>query len=608
MRRFKWILPVFATFILVLPSFLITATTNDKELEEKHEAIQENGEFSSKDEVVYAKLDASGERQEIYVVNTLEIEKPGSITDIGAYSSVKNLTNLSEMKQINNTVQLTAEEEGKFYYQGTLDQAALPWDIEVTYFLNGEEIVPEKLAGKEGRVQIRIKTSKNEDVDSVFFENYMLQISLALNTGIFSNIQAEDGMIASAGKNKQVTFTLMPEDEEAFVVEADAVGFELDGIDISGVPMSMPMDTPKMDEMTEDMESLSDAISEINRGVGELNKGVSELHDGVVRLQDGSLEYKNGITELDKGSAGIVNGSSDIQAALSALNSSLNEMEGMDLSGLMELGAGLDQMSAGLSTTVENLKALKTSYSVAYMELDEAINAIPAVELSQTEEQALYDSNANEAVVDQLLETYEAAQKVKDTYVENKPIFGKVVGSIDDVIVALNEMISNLDAMATELSELNDTSGAEDFVQLQKGIAAIASNYDAFHAGLVKYTGGVSQLSDSYSELHTGISDLTGGTAELASGVGELHSGTTELEESTRDMPGEMHEEIDKMMAEYDKSDFEPVSFVSKENEKINSVQFVLKTDSIQYEEPDITEEPREEDKGFFDKLFDLFR
>ncbi|MEC5425801.1 hypothetical protein QGM71_20255 [Virgibacillus sp. C22-A2] len=45
------------------------------------------------------------------------------------------------------------------------------------------------------------------------------------------NIQDEDGMVANAGKNKQVTITVMPEKEEELVVEVDVVeDFELDGI------------------------------------------------------------------------------------------------------------------------------------------------------------------------------------------------------------------------------------------------------------------------------------------------------------------------------------------------------------------------------------------
>src|SRR5699024_11870435 len=57
------------------------------------------GKISSKDEVVYATLSATGDEQEIYVVNTLDVTKEGKIVDYGSYSSIKNLTNLSDIEQ-----------------------------------------------------------------------------------------------------------------------------------------------------------------------------------------------------------------------------------------------------------------------------------------------------------------------------------------------------------------------------------------------------------------------------------------------------------------------------------------------------------------------------
>jgi len=69
-----------------------------------------------------------------------------------------------------------------------------------------------------------------------------------------------------------------------------------------------------------------------------------------------------------------------------------------------------------------------------------------------------------------------------------------------------------------------------------------------------------------------------------------------------------MQEEIDEMISQYDKSDFDPVSFVSEENDEItNSVQFVIQTDSIQPEEDTEEAEEEEENEGFWDRLLNLF-
>ncbi len=598
------ILLVLAAVILVSPSFLVTASANDSETKEA--AAKKDGEVSSKDEVVYATLGANGDREEIYVVNTLDVTKAGKVVDYGNYSSLKNLTDLSEMKQTDNTVQVTAP-EGKFYYQGNMNDAALPWDIAISYFLDGKEISPEDLAGKEGHVEIRIKTSANEKVNPAFFKNYLLQISLTLNTEIASNIKAEDGMVANSGKDKQVTFTVMPENEEELVVEADVDEFELDGINISGAPSTMSVDAPDADEMTGDMKSLTGAIAEINDGVGELNNGVSELNNGVAGLHEGSEQYKNGISELDGSSSELVDGSKNIEEALATLSKSLSNAEGTDLSGINELVKGLTEVSGGLHETADGLVTLKQNYKKAYDALDAAITAIPA-DVTKEEMDKLEKSNADPKVVRKLLETYKAAQTAKGTYAEVKQGFAAVDTTLGKTIDGLTEMANNLDAMANGLSSsLENMDSMEGFAQLQEGIASLSANYKTFHAGLVDYTGGVSQLASSYQDLHNGIGELSEGTRELENGVGELHDGTTELHQSTKDMPKEMTEEIDQMMDEYDKSDFEAVSFVSDKNENVNSVQFVLKTESIKYEEPETTEEPKKEEKGIWDRFKDLF-
>ena len=73
-------------------------------------------------------------------------------------------------------------------------------------------------------------------------------------------------------------------------------------------------------------------------------------------------------------------------------------------------------------------------------------------------------------------------------------------------------------------------------------------------------------------------------------------------------MPGDLQSEVDEMMDDYDASDFEPKSFVSEQNEKVDVVQFVLQTEPIEVEEPETTEEADEEEKSFWDRLMDLFK
>jgi putative membrane protein len=603
MMRKNSFLFVLIAITLVLPSFLVNA---EKSETKQQIAPSTAGEIASKDEVVYATLSSTGEQQEIYVVNVFDVVKAGTIIDYGAYSTLKNLTDLAEIQQQDTKLQIPAQ-KGKFYYQGNLKDAPLPWDIAVSYQLDGKDIGHMELAGKDGQVAITIQTTKNDEVDPVFFENYLLQISLTLDSKIYSNIEAPGGMLANVGKNKQVSFTAMPEQEGNFTLKADVTDFELQGIEMAAVPSSMSIDSPDIGEMTEDMKSLADAIKEINNGVAELRNGVSKLNDGVSNLHKGSGQYQKGMSDLDQASSKLVGASVDIDHALTSIYEALNGSGGteLDVNGLKDLPGGLLQMANGLNETAAGITTLRENYAVAYNTLDSAMKSIPDYQITKEEIQALYASGADSEVLDKLVETYKSAQTAKGTYSAVKEDFAAVDPTLKTLSESISQMSNTLSNISNGLS--SSVEDLESLSQLQDGMATLAADYGQFHSGLVSYTKGVGELSASYKKLHTGITELSGGTVELEAGAGKLQNGTDTLYDSTKNLPDQMQDEINSMMADYDKSDFKPVSFVSPDNEKINSVQFVIKTESIKIEEQEQKEKPAKETKSFWSRLLDLF-
>ncbi|SFL35462.1 X-X-X-Leu-X-X-Gly heptad repeat-containing protein [Gracilibacillus orientalis] len=560
---------------------------------------------AAKDEVIYSTLQPNGEELDMYVVNSFEVEEPGEYVDYGDYTNVKNLTDLTEITKESDEMSFTVSEES-FYYQGDLEGKPLPWEFDISYQLDGEEMNPEEMLGQDGHLQIEMETSANENVNQIFFENYLLQISLTLDGERYQEISAEEGTIANAGKNKQVTFTVMPEQEGNFLVEADVTDFELEGIEISAIPSSMSMDSPEIDEMTEDFETLSDATSEIDNGVGDLADGISELNSGVSSLEDGSGDYRDGIAKVSKGSTDLINGSESIDQALITMKNSMDqEVETGDFSamqdGLMQIATGLKEASTGLTTLQEN-------YSQAYQALDKSINAIPT-NVSEEEIKKLDLSEADQKVVDKLVETYEAARTAKGTYEQVSEAFAAVEPTLNEVSSSQTDMANLLETMAEQIAAASEGMDIQESLkELQDGLATLSDNYKDFHAGLEEYTNGVDELSNTYQDLHNGIVELDDGTNSLENGVNELHDGTTELADSTSDLPEQMQDEVDKMINEYDKSDFDAESFVSDKNENVQSVQFVIKTEGITKGEQEDEKEEPEEEKNFWDRLLDLFR
>ncbi len=541
-----------------------------------------------KDETIYAKLSSNGSVYAAYVVNRLSVEAGGKVTDYGVYSTLINLTDTGELKKSGNAVTFSAN-QGNFYYQGNMENAALPWKFKILYFLNGEELAPDALAGKSGELEIKLSVSKNEGADPVFYENYMLQMTLMLEHEKCSNIIAPDAVLASAGKSAAIAYTVLPKKDAEFSLKASVKDFEFDGVDITAMPFSMNFELPDTGDMVSDFRELSDAIAELNEGVGDLKSGVSTLKSGAGELESGSLDIASGLRELGINSWTLLDSSAKIENALwqvsSSLKSGLADMP--DLSGLSALPEGLIKLAGGLNEIADGLDALNSGYSLAYDALGSAINDIPGPSVSESDIGALLslvqqgDASLLPAL-GTLASTYEKAQIAKGTYAHVKEAFDAVEPTLTQMSGGIRQAADNLSTIAGEISgSLSKLSMLSKLEVLSAGLLELSANYGKFHDGLGKYFSGVGELSQGYGEFHSGIHEFAGGVGKLYKGVRELRNGTNELEDETSDMPEKVQTEIDDKLKEYTGSDFERLSFTSKQNTNIGVVQFVIKSDAI---------------------------
>ena len=572
-------------------------------------ASAETGTIHSKDEVVYASLTGNGLAEDVYVVNILDVAHPGIVEDFGDYTNLKNLSSTEPIAKTDKGIQV-ASDVGKFYYQGDLNKAQLPWIFDISYMLDGKPAEVATLAGKAGKLEIKIKTKKNPKADQSFYEYYLLQISLLLDMDKCTGIATVGGTLANAGNKKQVTFTGMPGKDGDFSVSANVEDFELSGIDIAAVPFSMDIELPDTTGLTSGLFQLSTAMQQLDEGVLGLKDGIGMLNSAAAQLKNGSVEYLNGMNALSGQSQNLVSASSSIYGALEKICISLeNGMGNLDMSELALLPAGLSQAAEGLDGIGGGLEMLKTNYDAAYTALNEAIASIPAEIVSQEDIQRLYMENPDNPAVNSLVNAYTAAMTVKGTYAQIQPAFLAVSGALEDSnagIMQISGMLNTVSAQLTENLEKLDIQAS--LSELSSGLMELKSQYGLFHNGIVEYTEGVVRLSGAYSELNGGFSQLASGMGDVAAGAYTLSEGTGTLRERTQGLPDQVADEIEAMTAEYDMSDFKPVSFVSAENTNVNSVQFVIKAEGVKQVKEE-TEEPNteKEPEGFWEKFQDLF-
>ena len=312
------------------------------------------------EEVIYGRLDNRGRPRSAYAVVELSVAAPGKISHHGQYTEVENLTDTSPIEYSNGTVTLEAERAGLYYYQGKLRKALMPWDIEITYKLDGKELDPDDLSGASGELEVDIHTSINSGFDPYFADNYMLQISVTLDSELCEDISARNGTVASAGSSKTITFVVLPGSEGDVGFSAKVRDFSMGGFTIAGVLYNQ-------ESM---MSGMGEEIDGITSGISQLTGAISTLAGAAGQLRDGA-------GELDENGGTLSEASGQIYEALSQIAEGL---EGFDMS---EMGEGLEQLGQlpdaffqlgdGLNQIGERIDQLLVGYQGIYTGLQEAL-------------------------------------------------------------------------------------------------------------------------------------------------------------------------------------------------------------------------------------------
>lgn len=298
---------------------------------------------STKEEVVYGLLNLEGSINNLYVVN---IFSGGNIIDYGNYSDIRNMTTSEKLSQSGEQIEINTNAD-KFYYQGTLENHELPWDIAIKYFLDGKEISGSELAGKSGNLKITMSVKQNSKINRIFFENYALQIGLSLDNKLCSNIKTENATVAEAGSKKQLTYTVLPGNGIDINLTADVRDFEMEAITINGIKLSLGITvdsdefTGQISELTDALKGLDDGAAELSNGINQLSSGMQKYINGIKTFNDGLLQLPEGANQLNTGATALSEGFSQLtkqndslingalaiqQATFDTVNTKLQEM------------------------------------------------------------------------------------------------------------------------------------------------------------------------------------------------------------------------------------------------------------------------------------------
>lgn len=346
----------------------VTAKAAEKsELEEKiGELVNKKSgvDDTTKDETVYVISDAKGQSGKVIVEEWLKNrDKAATIEDV---SDLKDITNVKGDETFTQDGdKLIWQADGSdIYYEGTTDKQ-VPVSEKITYYLDGEEIEPEQLAGRSGKVTIRFDYENHEkttiEKNGKSIEVY---VPFTVMTGMivsddFTNIEVTNGKVVSDGKNNIVVGMAMPGLHESLQkedgefdgsiefpdyveVSADVENFSLEMT--ASVAMSGLLSDMNLSDV--DLTDLENSIDELSDGSEQLEDGSRQLKDGLGTLKDSMDTFKSGASELSSGIKDYTDGAKKLNDGLSTLNASVGTLS----EGAETLNASAKTIAAGVQT------------------------------------------------------------------------------------------------------------------------------------------------------------------------------------------------------------------------------------------------------------------
>lgn len=538
---------------------------------------------NTKEEVVYVLLNNEGKINSVYVVNSFE-NPTGELVDYGMYNALRNLSTEDVLKYENGAVTGATSEE-KFYYEGKMSDAEIPWNIVIEYSIDGKKVTAKELAGKSGELQITIKILENKNADATFYEHYVLQTSMQFDTNTCENIVAEGATITNVGENKNVSYTLLPKKEGTYCITTKVNNFEMGAISMNGVPFEMNIELDETSDMTS--------------GITELSDGIAKLEEASIELQTGAKDLEAGVNTLNSKSESLVNGSEDILNAIYQLNKAVASIgEITDETGaISQLKDASTQYLVQIKELAAQCEDLPQSSQAILKGIENSSNGLSAI---ATDDQAMTTllsnlSVMNDPSVNALIKAYQtkmsAVSSVATGLLTLQNQYTQFDSAISNIALATKALSDGYEQIDTGLENLKN--GLSGLSELSVAVSTLSSQYKLFDNGIIEYADGYEQIASGYSKVYKGITDLS--------------SGITKLSDNTKDLDKEIDSKVDTALSEFQGGDFTPVSFTSTENTNVSSVQFVMKTQTIEAAQPVIQSEEQPKEQSFWEKLLKLF-
>lgn len=575
----------------------------------------------TKEETVYATLGADGSVNDVIVSDWLK--NSGSADGVTDYSILQDIVNMKgDEKFTQNGEELSWDTSDQdIYYQGKTD-AEMPVGMKITYELDGKEMKPEELAGKSGKLTMRIQyTNKAKQKITADGEKTTIYTPFLMATGMilpvekFSNITIDNGSVVSEGDNDIVVAYGMPGLSESLGLEDLDLG-EVD------------LDTKKITDKLTDSVTITADVKDFSMGTtytvatselfgkvdaeeiedaGDLEEKLDEITDAAEKLVDGSDTLQDGLATLDDKFDDYADAIGTVNKGVKSLNSGARKLK----KGTNVYTKGTDKLLKGVGTYVDGSKKLSKgikSYTSGAGKISDALGKMNSSTANFPKQYNAFSSGINTFVnsVVKLLSEENMKQLTDGT-----SSLKKGVKQVDDGVKAVQSGVGTVNSTVKKLQKTEEldqcVAGLKQMKQQYTGLAESASDaatkkqYTQMAAaleGAIQYIEGGEQVAAGLDAATNGKADGEAdgnGAADLALALAQIQAATdVESSETNLYTGAAALEESAKTMSEYagqlrasaatlltaDKAIKEGISTISTSIKQLNTAGKQLKSNN----------------------------
>lgn len=285
-----------------------------------------------------------------------------------------------------------------------------------------------------------------------------------------------------------------------------------------------------------------------------------------------ALPSVSALSELDLSKLNIKSKLSPLFTGLVQLENSLDKLS----SAAQEIGHNQKKMADGCGQISAGLEQLEDGVEKTHHGSGELAAGLKQLSSGHQE---LVESHA--LLAQQIIPLLQL-QQIQPFLPDNDKVkLGTLIDGIDKFNECLTQEKEGIDKLFTAASGLNSGLG-----EIHQGIESLAQETPALSSGMEELSKGQEQLAEGISAAADGVSTIS---SETGSQYNDLMRGLAALDE------------LEKLGDKYK-------SFMDNSNNQNSKVQFILRTEGIQMDEPETESVPEEQKTTLWESIISFFR